>query len=193
MKIRESALIIDTNALITPFNQYYAPVFTATYWNQLGESIEKGTLVIIQQVADEIRRGYQDRKKHPPDQLLDWNDLYAHLHVDTDDIEDFPAAFGAVLDHISQCGFYSDIAIERWSDKNVADPRLIAAAMSCGGTVVTLEGRHGKNLRTSNPLDEAKIPDVCTHFGVPCVNVFDMMRRLPIVTDEALVHTKRKS
>jgi len=43
----------------------------------------------------------------------------------------------------------------------VADPFLIAAAHECGGTVVTQE-----RLKPN----AAKIPNVCQHFGISCMN-----------------------
>lgn len=59
----------------------------------------------------------------------------------------------------------------------VADPFVIACAKVHQGTVVTEEGW----LRTSNTLtpkpNAAKIPNVCQHFSVPCVDLETFMQQ----------------
>lgn len=54
-----------------------------------------------------------------------------------------------------------------------ADPRIIAAAMDVGGTIVTYE----KPLNDPN-AKKVKIPDVAAHFGIDCVTPIEMFRRL---------------
>lgn len=51
-----------------------------------------------------------------------------------------------------------------------ADPWIIAHAITQGGTVVTHEQ---KNPEKSNKV---KIPNVCEHFNVRCINVYQMLR-----------------
>ena len=59
----------------------------------------------------------------------------------------------------------------------VADPFVIVCARVCNGTVVTEEGWNP----TTNPItpkpNAAKIPNVCTHFKIPCVNLETFMHR----------------
>lgn len=59
----------------------------------------------------------------------------------------------------------------------VADPFVIACAKAHQGTVVTEEGW----LRPSDALtpkpNAAKIPNVCQHFGIPCIDLEAFMRQ----------------
>ena len=57
---------------------------------------------------------------------------------------------------------------------NRADPWVIAHAISQGGTVVTLEE---KVMDTSQ---QVKIPNVCSHFKVTCINTYQMLRELGV-------------
>ncbi|MGZ5456311.1 MAG: DUF4411 family protein [Thermoanaerobaculia bacterium] len=50
----------------------------------------------------------------------------------------------------------------RLAGKPAADPFVIAAAKVLGGTVVSEE--------TKKP-NAARIPNVCEHFGIPCLSV----------------------
>ena len=47
-----------------------------------------------------------------------------------------------------------------------ADPFVVAKARANGGRVVTLEGA---------PPNAAKIPNICAHFGVQCLNLEEFM------------------
>ena len=53
-----------------------------------------------------------------------------------------------------------------------ADPWIIAHAAAPGGTVVTLEVRVGATSA------KVKIPNICDHFHVRCVNTYEMLREL---------------
>ena len=51
-----------------------------------------------------------------------------------------------------------------------ADPWIIAHAIAKGGTVVT----HEERIREES--SKVKIPNVCGHFNVRCINVYQMLR-----------------
>ena len=55
---------------------------------------------------------------------------------------------------------------------NRADPWVIAHAIAQGGTVVSLEGC------APNTSTKVKIPNVCSHFNVTCINTYQMLREL---------------
>jgi hypothetical protein len=57
---------------------------------------------------------------------------------------------------------------------NGADPWIIAHAIADGGTVVSQETDKRPN------ANRVRIPDVCQHFGVPCIKVWDMLRNLNV-------------
>lgn len=50
-----------------------------------------------------------------------------------------------------------------------ADGWIIAHALDTGGVVVSQESKHYPNAH------KARIPDVCKHFSVSCINVFEML------------------
>lgn len=56
----------------------------------------------------------------------------------------------------------------RFLDK--ADPWIIAHAIAKGGAVVTHEQRNPKM------SSKVKIPNVCEHFGVRCIDIYQMLR-----------------
>ena len=56
-----------------------------------------------------------------------------------------------------------------------ADPWIIAAAKAWGDTVETFEKMPGSN------STKVKIPDICKRMGVPCINLYEMMRKIGTV------------
>lgn len=59
----------------------------------------------------------------------------------------------------------------------VADPFVIACAYANNGTVVTEEGWQHSELPLSPKPNAAKIPNVCEHFNIPCVNLEEFMHQ----------------
>jgi len=80
-----------------------------------------------------------------------------------------------VLSFIQQSDKYSEAALRRWSQLDIADPWLIAAAKVYDYTLLSFEQSTGtipEGSRSKNP----KLPDVARHFQVPYTSLFDMMR-----------------
>jgi hypothetical protein len=53
-----------------------------------------------------------------------------------------------------------------------ADPWLIAHAMYDDGTVVSNEKR------VDPSSTKPKVPNICSHFNVPCIDLVDLLRKL---------------
>lgn len=49
--------LIDTNALVTPYHQYYAFDLVPTYWDKLRQPIKEGRIVMLDTVKREIEAG----------------------------------------------------------------------------------------------------------------------------------------
>ena len=82
-----------------------------------------------------------------------------------------------VLTHIqTSIKLYNSKALTEWSDNNRADAWLVAASIANGYNLVTFE-RPNSSLGT-RLTSHPKIPDVAAHFGVKCVNLYEMMRDL---------------
>ena len=72
------------------------------------------------------------------------------------------------------------MALDTWAQENVADPWLIASAAVNGYTLVTFEKPVGMNRSKRSPSKNAKIPDIALEFGVPVIDLYEMMKRLSI-------------
>jgi hypothetical protein len=80
-------------------------------------------------------------------------------------------AFADVAEHVaSQAPAMKAGALDEFLDG--ADPWLIAKARVAGHTVVTHERLNLHNKR------KFLIPNLCRHFGIECLNTFDMLNRL---------------
>ncbi len=146
--------VFDTNAFSQLFHSYYRNRFP-TLWEQFDELIEDGEITSTREVAREIAG---DRVPA----LRNWAVNQRNL---------FPAPDAAEAGFVGQIFAVSHFRqiIER---KKLlkggfnADPFIIARAHSIEGTVVTLEGE---------PPKGAKIPNICRHFGIPCVSLEGFM------------------
>lgn len=66
---------------------------------------------------------------------------------------------------------------QRLKGTPVADPFVIACAKAYKGTVVTEEGWQRPSKILTPKLNAAKIPNVCAHFKVPCVDLEAFMQQ----------------
>jgi len=59
----------------------------------------------------------------------------------------------------------------------VADPFVVACAKVHAATVVTEEGWQHRSLKPVPKQNAAKIPNVCQHFKIPCLNLEEFMHQ----------------
>jgi hypothetical protein len=166
----EKAFLVDTNIFITPFKTYYSLDFeTYTFWDFLRHNILNGNIILLDLVYFETIKG--------GGKLKDWIKEFERrtLKYKNDKIL---AKFGDVMEYIqaNEGVLYDHMALEEWSNPNVADGWLIATSLALGHRLVTFEmpDRNLKRLISNNP----KIPDVARHFNIKCINIFNMMREL---------------
>jgi hypothetical protein len=162
--------IIDANAFIAPYNNFYPFDLLPSFWNQMKKHIECGNIAILDLVKDEI-------EKHADDDLSNWlKNVKIKTFIKYNNQETVPR-YSEIMKYIEECGFYiTDKALSDW-DQPSADPWLIAASRIYGYKLVTFEQSAGR-LSKKNKSKRAKIPDVCKHFGVECCNLYEMMRAL---------------
>jgi len=146
--------IFDTSAFVVLFDNYYRGVFK-TLWSNFDEMVETEEIFSTREVKREI--------EDQTDKLTIWM-------KDNTDIFTMPTAEeGAFVGQIYQVRLFRD-GIEQKKilkgGKN-ADPFVIAKAKVTKKTVVTLE--RGKP-------NSAKIPNICKHFGVECVDLESFMK-----------------
>jgi hypothetical protein len=151
--------LLDTNAFLTPAATYYAFDICGGYWDWLADAAVRGELASIDRVKGELRQ--------KDDHIKNWIDFHAqHL---------FRPETAAVVGHMRTVATwvtgngYQPAAVSEFLGK--ADSLLVAAAMDCGGVVVTLESR------APNSHKRVKIPDACDAHGIQCITPYELLRR----------------
>lgn len=162
--------LIDANCLIAPFNKYYAFDLVPQFWVWMEEKVIDGKIVILDKIYGELYNVTRE------DELSRWIKRLAPYMMKHED-QAIIVNYGVVLQYVETSGHYTQRALNEWSNEKVADPWLIACAITHKCTIVTFEQPDNKtqnNWKSKNP----KIPDVGQFFGVEVVDLFEMMRSL---------------
>ncbi len=147
--------VFDSNTLINIFNHYYPERFPS-FWDNFNGFISKQTIISVQEVRRELEK--------KGDKLSDWtkshNELFLPPNAEESNFitEIFKVKYFRILIQKKQ----------QYIEGPVADPFVIAKAKIVNGCVVTQEKI------TENA---AKIPNVCEHFGIPCINLEGFMEK----------------
>lgn len=163
--------LLDANSFITPYQNYYQFELTPGFWNQLKPVLLKESVYVMDVVKNELEKG--------EDALTQWMVSIDDLEVLDRRDQTILTNYSKVLKFLQDSPLYNDKALRSWSDVNVADPWLIAAASAKGYTLVTFEQGAGK-ISSGNPSGRPKIPDIAREFGVKCVNLFYFMSKTNI-------------
>ncbi|MEK4168381.1 DUF4411 family protein [Staphylococcus sp. FSL W8-1268] len=167
--------LIDSNCLIAPSKNYYSFILTPSFWKKINNFSKKGLIKTIDKVKNEICHQTNQSKK---DELQKWfENSNVNNVINVKSKEDIVANYQKILNYIQSQSCYQEIALKKWSDQNVADPWLIATAMTFNYTIVTFEMDRNK-MQLNNQLNEAKIPEICKAFGVNYCNLFEMLEKL---------------
>jgi len=146
--------VFDTSPLSTLFKNYYRRRFPSL-WRNFDVLVSAGSLV-------STREAYREVVDGPVAELREWaGNNQALFSVPT-------AAEGALVARIYAVPhFHQNIEQQKLlkGGRN-ADPFVIARASVEGGTVVTME---------VFKQNAAKIPNICRHFGVPCMTLEEFM------------------
>lgn len=147
--------VFDSNTLINLFQHYYRNRFPSL-WDRFDEAVTIRNIVSVREVLNEISQR-NDRLSH-----------WAGNHRDffqTPTTEEL-----AVVAEIFAVPHFQTLVRtqERLQGKPVADPFVIAKARLLEGCVVTEE---------ANRPNAAKIPNVCSHFNVMCLNLEGFMEQ----------------
>jgi hypothetical protein len=140
--------VFDTSSLIVL--GHYFPDRFPTFWSNFDAAVANGEVISVREVLKEFAstRAW----------FMQWVNDHKEMFLTPGDEE---TKFVA---RIFQVPHFQMLVTEtqRLRGQPVADPFVIACASVRGGTVVTEE---------SSKPNSAKIPNVCSHFGVPCTNV----------------------
>ncbi len=151
--------LLDANVLIVANRQYYAIDRVPDFWDWLVVQGHAGNIKIVEDVLDEFAGG--------DDQLASWvteeEVRSALLLPEQADL--------ALVRRVISDGYASDLTDDEIEQLG-RDPFLIAHALSAPTqrTVVTLEASKPRCIRANR-----RVPDVCRHLGVNCVDTFQML------------------
>ncbi|WP_045726559.1 PIN domain-containing protein [Xanthomonas sp. GPE 39] len=147
--------VFDTNSL-SKLKHYYPNVFKSI-WAGLDGLVASGDLISTREVWNEMQLGV------PNPHVQAWLDKNKHIFRVPQ------AAELQVVAHILAISHFQALigTKQQLNGTPVADPFVIALAKTQGATVVTEE-----ELKPN----AAKVPNVCQHFGVPCMNLEQFMQ-----------------
>lgn len=138
-----------------------------SFWTKIKSLSDNGTIVSIDKVKKEI----YDNSSHE-NELKIWCEA------------NLPDGFFIITDSVlqnyitivnwtnSMSLHYTNSAIQEFLETELADPWLVAFAMSNNLTIVTYEKSE------PNRKNRIKIPEVCNQFNVRYINTIEMLREL---------------
>ena len=147
---------IDTDALINLWRRIYPRDVFPSLWKEIENLIAQGRLIIPREVLGELEN-FCDKD----DELLKWIKKRKSMKEDLDKEQS-----KIVKDILANSPKLIDADKPTSSD---ADPFLIALAKVKNWTVITSE-------KPTSPGGRPKIPDVCEHFGVKCIQLVEFFR-----------------
>lgn len=146
----------DTNVFIEPWNKYYRPDLMPDYWEYIAELGRQNIVFCPEEVEREIHRQKDD--------LSEWLKVNKHIvRTITPDIQKKVREVLKLYPAIINVG----------KGRSMADPWVIAHAWNEKCVVVTKETPAGNDAK-------CRIPDVCKHLHIDCIDDFEFGRRVKI-------------
>jgi len=156
--------VLDTNVLVEAHRRYYAFDIAPCFWRVLLELADRGHIVSIDRVKDELMNSGQE------DALNKWAlSEFNHWFASTENEEVFEA-YRQLIDWSMGENQYHDYAKTEFAD--VADSWVVAFAKAYNCVVVTQE-QYSRDARR-----RILIPNACRAMGVDYMNTFEMLRKL---------------
>lgn len=152
---------LDANVLIQAWQKYYNPKFCPEYWNVLIELGKQCKIFIPEYVYEEIVRTDDDLSK--------W------LKSSGIPVKKITEGVANCLKSIYSTNPIHVNLVDNTKARSLADPWVIAHAMSENATVVTKEEKV-----TALNSKKIKIPNVCDNMGVRWINDFEFIDELKI-------------
>jgi Domain of unknown function (DUF4411) len=148
--------IFDSGPLIDLFKHYYPERFPSL-WEKFDALVSKGEIISVREVYNEID---------------DKEDALSYWAKDQKDILFLPSTVNELrfVSNIFEIRHFQAMVRkqEQLQGKPVADPFVIARAKISNCPVVTTEVFKD---------NAAKIPNVCKHFSIPCINLEEFMEK----------------
>lgn len=148
--------VFDTNIFII-IGHYYPNQFPS-FWERLKKYINEEKITSTREVLNELKN------RNEKEFMVEFINDYKHI---------FTIPTSGELSFVSEIfkiPHYQQIVHEKQRLKGtpVADPFVIAAAKVKSGCVVTQE---------SFKENAARIPNICNHFGIDCIDMEEFMHR----------------
>jgi hypothetical protein len=152
---------LDTNVLIQAWQKYYSPGICPSYWDLLNQLGLENRVFIPKEVFVEITR--------TEDELSTW------LKTSKIPVYNLNESVTKCLSLIFAANPSHKFLVDNIKQRSLADPWVIAYAMSENACVVTKEEKV-----TASNSDKIKIPNVCENMKVRCINDFRFIREVNI-------------
>jgi len=152
------AYLLDADVFIRAKNLHYGMDFCPAFWDWLKREHERGTLISVERVGDEVQAGN--------DELTEWADALGLSFFQLPDAYVFPALARVSEWAITQS--YEPAAVNTFLQ--LADYYLVAQALAGEHTIVTHEIPSASTRRI-------KIPDACIGLGIKCMSPYEMLRK----------------
>ena len=147
----------DTNSLSQLFGFYYPKNFPSL-WKEFQLLVNEGRFLSTREVLLELAESSKTENAHK------WATGHTEFFPEPTDEE---TLFVATI--LERLHFRQILQTKKGKPKQrVADPFLIAQAKLANGIVVTEEAK---------PPHGARIPNICEHFGIPCLKLQQLMDR----------------
>lgn len=164
MSTKANVYCFDANVLIEAWQKYYSPKFCPQYWEVLNSLGEAGRIFIPEAVFDEITRTEDDLCKWLKESKIPVRKIDGNITKCLQNIYAKDPSHKNLVDNIK--------------GRSLADPWVIAHALSENATVVTKEVK----ISASNS-PKIRIPNVCENMGITWINDFEFILEINIKFD----------
>ena len=157
--------LLDSNVLIDADRDYYPIDRVPEFWEWLLHLAAQDLLKVPVEAFEEIKDG--------KGRLVEWIKEHKAVLLEETELEAGPVS------RVVEEGYAPDLT-EDELEKLKADPFIVAYGVELSGqvTVVTMERSKPRRQRANR-----HIPDVCADLGIPCIDTYELLRRLDFRTD----------
>lgn len=159
MSIIEKKYCLDANVLIQAWQKYYSPNISPSYWEIMNSFGLQNKIFMPEVVYEEIVRTEDD--------LSEW------LKASDIPIRKIDEKVTKCLQDIYSANPIHKFLVDNVKSRSLADPWVIAHAMSENAIVVTKEEKV-----TALNSKKVKIPNVCDNMKVSWINDFQLIHEL---------------
>lgn len=162
---REETYLLDANVFIEAARRYYAFDIAPPFWEALLEFAEKGKLISIDRVKNELLRG--------KDELSTWVKRSFFKWFKSTGGNSILTSYRRVIEWVENHSQFTQEAKKEFYDAENADAWLVAYALSNENTTIVTHEVYKPDVKKEIPL-----PNICRDFRIEYIDTFEMLRRL---------------